>query len=187
MAQYNSYVVVNHATYQEFRDATLGNGYNVDYSAGGGYGNQCWDLCALLWWQYGLTLYTGPIGIAEECWTVSKDRNAVPPFIAIYSVSEIKRGDCVVFAGTTQYTTGHIAFADEDYVSGMTRMNFLGQNQGQGTAAPSNIANLPLQNVLGAFRNTNWTSGPTPTPTCSKKRKFPWAVALHKWYGYTKY
>ena len=38
MAQYNRYVYVPHDTYQEFRDATLGNGYNVDNR----YGNQCW-------------------------------------------------------------------------------------------------------------------------------------------------
>ena len=67
MAQYNGYVTEPHATYQDWRDATLGNGYNVD----GMYGNQCWDFCALLWWQYGLTLYTKPGGgTAQDCWNV---------------------------------------------------------------------------------------------------------------------
>lgn len=183
MAQYNGYVQVNHASYQQFRDATLGNGYNVD----GAYGNQCWDICALLWWQYGLTLYTGPRGIAEECWTVSRDRNAVAPFAAIYDVTQIKRGDCVVFAGTSQFTTGHIAFADQDYIIGVNRMNFLGQNQGQGTSAPSNIANLPLDNFLGAFRNTDWETPPTPPTPDEIKRKFPWAIALKHWQGFKKF
>ena len=110
MAQFNGYVKVAHATYQQFRDATLGNGYNVDKA----YGNQCWDFCALLWWQYGLTLHTGPKGWASECWTVSRTLNAVPPFTQVTSISDIKRGDCVVFKGTSNYPTGHIAFADED-------------------------------------------------------------------------
>ena len=89
MAQYNRYVAVAHATYQDFRNATLGNGYNVDQA----YGNQCWDFCALLWWQYGLTLHTGPKGWAYECWTSSRALNAVPPFTQVTSVSDIKRGD----------------------------------------------------------------------------------------------
>lgn len=178
MAQYNRYVAVAHATYQEFRNATLGNGYNVDQA----FGNQCWDFCALLWWQYGLTLHTGPKGWAYECWTSSRALNAVPPFTQVTSVSDIKRGDCVVFKGTSNYPTGHIAFADEDYRDGMTRMNFLGQNQGQGSSKPSNIANLSLANFIGAFRNSNWVTAPEPTPEDEKKKhKFPWAVAWKHW------
>lgn len=176
MAQFNGYVKVAHATYQQFRDATLGNGYNVDQA----YGNQCWDFCALLWWQYGLTLHTGPKGWASECWTVSRSLNAVPPFTQVTSISDIKRGDCVVFKGTSNYPTGHIAFADEDYKEGMTRMNFLGQNQGQGSLKPSNIANISLANFIGAFRNSNWV-GPKSTPKNDKKHKFPWSVAWRHW------
>ena len=52
MAQVNGYVPVAHGSYNQWRAATLGNGYNVDFR----YGNQCWDYCALLYWQYGLTL-----------------------------------------------------------------------------------------------------------------------------------
>lgn len=179
MAQFNGYVKVAHATYQQFRDATLGNGYNVDRT----YGNQCWDFCALLWWQYGLTLRTGPKGWAMECWTVSRTLNAVPPFTQVTSVSEIKRGDCVVFKGTSNYPTGHIAFADEDYREGMTRMNFLGQNQGQGSLKPSNIANISLANFIGAFRNSNWS---TPEEE-KKKHKFPWAVAWQHWDNFKRF
>lgn len=182
MAQFNGYVKVAHATYQQFRDATLGNGYNVDRT----YGNQCWDFCALLWWQYGLTLHTGPKGWAMECWTVSRTLNAVPPFTQVNSVSEIKRGDCVVFKGTSNYPTGHIAFADEDYREGMTRMNFLGQNQGQGSLKPSNIANISLANFIGAFRNSNWAT-PNPKPENDKKHKFPWAVAWRHWDNFKRF
>ena len=182
MAQFNGYVKVAHATYQQFRNATLGNGYNVDKA----YGNQCWDFCALLWWQYGLTLHTGPKGWASECWTVSRSLNAVPPFTQVTSISDIKRGDCVVFKGTSNYPTGHIAFADEDYKEGMTRMNFLGQNQGQGSLKPSNIANISLANFIGAFRNSNWST-PKPTPENDKKRKFPWAVAWQHWDNFKRF
>lgn len=183
MAQFNGYVKVAHATYQQFRDATLGNGYNVDQA----YGNQCWDFCALLWWQYGLILHTGPKGWASECWTHSKSLNAVFPFTQVTKVSEIKRGDCVVFKGTSNYPTGHIAFADEDYKEGMTRMNFLGQNQGQGNLKPSNIANISLANFIGAFRNSNWIKAPEPSPKEKKKNKFPWAVAWHHWDNFKRF
>lgn len=182
MAQFNGYVKVAHATYQQFRDATLGNGYNVDKA----YGNQCWDFCALLWWQYGLTLHTGPKGWASECWTVSRSLNAVPPFTQVTSISDIKRGDCVVFKGTSNYPTGHIAFADEDYKDGMTRMNFLGQNQGQGSLNPSNIANISLANFIGAFRNSNWATS-KPSTKDEKKHKFPWAVAWQHWENFKRF
>ena len=182
MAQFNGYVKVANATYQQFRDATLGNGYNVDQA----YGNQCWDFCALLWWQYGLTLHTGPRSWASECWTVSRSLNAVPPFTQVTRVSEIKRGDCVVFKGTSNYPTGHIAFADEDYKEGMTRMNFLGQNQGQGSLNPSNIANISLANFIGAFRNSNWATS-KPSTKDQKKHKFPWAVAWQHWDNFKRF
>ena len=182
MAQFNGYVKVAHATYQQFRDATLGNGYNVDKA----YGNQCWDFCALLWWQYGLTLHTGPKGWASECWTVSRTLNAVPPFAQVTSISDIKRGDCVVFKGTSNYPTGHIAFADEDYKDGMTRMNFLGQNQGQGSLNPSNIANISLANFIGAFRNSNWATS-KPSTKDEKKHKFPWAIAWQHWDNFKRF
>ena len=183
MAQFNGYVKVAHATYQQFRDATLGNGYIVDQA----YGNQCLDFCALLWWQYGLILHTGPKGWASECWTSSRALNAVVPFTQVTKGSDIKRGDCVVFKGTSNYPTGHIAFADEDYKDGMTRMNFLGQNQGQGSLKPSNIANISLANFIGAFRNSNWAT-PEPTPEEEKKKhKFPWAVAWRHWDNFKRF
>lgn len=185
MAQYNGYVSVNHATYADWRQATLGNGYNVD----GMYGNQCWDFCALLWWQYGLTLYTRPGGgTAEDCWTVSRALNSVTPFTSVYNKSEILQGDVIVFAGTTQYPTGHIAFANEDY-NGTNSIECLGQHQGgAGQNDPSNLATLNLVNFLGAFRNMNWTnvppSPPTPPSGTGEKRKFPWAIAWAHWDGF---
>lgn len=186
MAQYNGYVDIPHDTYQQWRDATLGNGYDADNT----YQNQCWDLPAELWYQYGLRLITRPggNGTAEDCWLISKDDNAVPPFEAVNGVENIKRGDVVVFAGTTSYPTGHIAFADQDYADAVNnRLNFLGQNQGQGSSNPSNIADLPLTNFLGIFRNTNWQQ-PEPEPEEEKKKhKFPWVVAWSHWQNFKRY
>ena len=122
MAQYNGYRVVPHNTYDAFKNATINNGWNVDYS----YGNQCFDLVSLCYWQYGNTLYTGPQQRVKECWTVSRQRNQQPPFIAVEGKQNIKRGDIVVINGTSQYPTGHICFADEDY-NGTNTLRTFGQ------------------------------------------------------------
>lgn len=178
MAQYNGYRKVVHDTYQQWRDAVLGNGYNVDYQ----FGNQCWDLPALLYFQYGRTLYTrSGGGVAADCWRISRQQNSVTPFISLTGKENIKRGDILVWDSTLQYPTGHIAFADEDY-NGTNYINCLGQNQGQGISAGSNIVSQPLGNFLGIFRNTKWFSGPTPKPKPrTKKTKFPWPVAWAHW------
>lgn len=175
--QQNGYTYVPHATYDEFRDYALNHGVNVDYS----YGNQCWDICALLWYQYGLRLYTGPEGYAYECWTVSKDINASPPFVKITDINDVKRGDVVVFNKFGSYSTGHIGFADSDYTSGS--MQILGQNEGQGTSSgtPSIVANYNPSNFIGAFRNTRWHSIPPTPPSPSEKREgFPWVLYANK-------
>lgn len=184
MAQFNGYVSVPHGSYQEWRDATLGNGYNVDNA----FGNQCWDFCALLWYQYGLSLITKPggNGTAQDCWLVSRAANAVPPFEAVYNKQEIKRGDVVVLGASQGSGTGHIAFADEDY-NGSDSIKLLGQNQGQGSLAGSNIATVSLARFLGAFRNTDWDdSPPVPYQGGIKAKKFPWPVAWNNWQGFIK-
>ena len=176
MAQYNGYRQVPHSSYSEWRTATIGNGYNVDYA----YGNQCWDYCALLYFQYGLPLITKPGGgVASDCWTVSRQINSRGPFISLEGVSNIKRGDMLVWSGGT----GHIAFADEDY-NGTNYIRCVGQNQGQGSSGPVNSTTLTLNNFLGIFRNTEWQDlPPTPPPPASeeKKRKFPWVIAWNHW------
>lgn len=183
MAQYNTYVRVPHETYQQFRNATLGNGYNVD----GWYGNQCWDFCALLWWQYGRDLRTKlGGGAAYDCWLVSRAYNAQPPFSAITGKENVKRGDVLVWNRSRIHSAGHIAIADEDYNPSKNTINCLGQNQGQGTAAPSNIAKQPWTGFLGIFRNKYWASSPSPEPepeedTSKNKKDFPWPVAWNNW------
>lgn len=176
--QQNGYAIVPHNTYDDYRSFCLTHGINVDYT----YGNQCWDSCALLWYQYGLRLQTGN-GYAYGCWTIMRNQNARPPFIMITRPEDIKRGDVLVFNKHGSWYTGHIAFADEDY-NGTNYIRTLGQNQGQGISSgtPSNIINSSLTWFLGAFRNENWVVIPPtpPTPTGRAKKSFPWVLYANK-------
>lgn len=166
-------------TYDHWRNFCLTHGINFDYA----YGNQCWDVPAILWFEYGLWLYTGPNGYAYECYAVSRDRNAKPPFSKVTRKVDIKRGDCLVFAPSGLNYTGHICFADADY-SGSDIIPCLGQNQGQGISSgtPSNIVNLNLRTFLGGFRNSHWQR-PTPPPVIKRKpveKRFPWVIYERK-------
>ena len=184
MAQYNGYRFVPHDSYDQFRNATYGNGYNVDYQSG----NQCWDYIALLYWQYGLFFVTRPSGngSAYMCWTISRNINSQAPFVSIEGANNIRRGDILVFNKGGGSTNGHVAIADEDY-NGSGYIYIVGENQG-GYNGNVNRTKRSMTYFLGIFRNTRWTSSPTPpeppTPTPSvgqKTRKFPWAIALHHW------
>lgn len=184
MAQYNRYTILPHATYDQWRSATLGSGFNVD----GLYGNQCWDYLANLWYQYGLTLYTRPGGGgAADCWTVSRNLNAVGPFKAITGRTNIKRGDVIVTNRYSGSSTGHICIADEDY-NGTGQIWTIGQVpslHGQGGVVSRD--RWSLTHFLGVFRNTNWEAvPPTPGPSGIVKRRknFPWVVAWNNWDGF---
>ena len=166
MAQYNRYILVPHGTYNQFRDATLGNGYNVD----GQFGNQCWDYVALLYHQYGLVLHTKTGGgSAYQCWTISRNLNSQFPFISIDGVQNIRRGDVIVTNRNPWSSNGHIFIADENYrTSGdKSRIWGVGQNQRGSSALPATRDEVSLRYFLGIFRNTTWGSSPTPTPTPS--------------------
>ena len=164
----------NYDTYNHWRAYLLTHGIDFD----GYFGNQCYDTCALLYYQYGLTFYLGELGYAYEAWTVSKSRNAVSPFVGIDNLSDVKQGDLLVFgAGWSAY--GHVTFADEDY-DGSGYIWTIGQNQGGGAGwgTPSTRNRLRTNLFLGAFRNTNWSS---PEPTQMKsKTSFPWLLLAWK-------
>ena len=178
MAQYNGYVSIPHASYDEWRSATLGSGYNADYA----YGNQCWDYCAELWHQYGLTLYTKPGGGgAADCWLISRNANAVGPFEAVWGVTNIKRGDILVFDRYAQSSTGHIAFADEDYNGSGTIRTLAQVPTLYGITGTVHSVNWSLAHFLGIFRNKEWQTTPGPTPSEEKKEHFPWPIAWEHW------
>lgn len=167
MAQYNRYVIVPHLTYNDFRNATLGNGYNVD----GMFGNQCWDYVALLYHQYGLTLYTkAGGGSAYQCWTVSRAANSRYPFSAVEGVTNIRRGDVIVTNRNPWSSNGHIFIADENYRTSGDKSKIwgIGQNQRGNSSLPATRDEVSLKYFLGIFRNTTWRGhDPTPTPSPS--------------------
>ena len=183
---------VPHATYDEFRNAVNGNGYDLD----GLYGYQCWDGVDLLYEQsdVGQYLYTGitfgGLGYAKECWTYTQARalNGSGHFEIVYDKAQIKKGDIIVFNTYTGWygTAGHIGFADEDY-NGTDTISLLSQNFGTGsnptTGKPFNIMNAYLGSAfLGVFRYIPWNQ-PTPQEE-KKKKKFPWPVAWANWPGF---
>lgn len=185
MTTYHGYIQVPHSTYDEWKNATIGNQYDVDgYPLNQPY--QCWDYAALIYFQYGRRLITKPggYGTAADCWNISRAANSVAPFTSLTGVENIKRGDIIVINSNEYSSTGHITFADEDY-NGTNTIRCLGQNQGRNdqNQIVVKLTDLSLTNFLGVFRNSNWQTPPTPpTPTeTPKKRKFPWGVAWNNW------
>lgn len=189
MATYHGYITVPHSSYEVWKSNTLGNSYDVDYYPA--YAPfQCWDYCALLWRQYGLTLITkAGGGGAIDCWRVSRYVNARTPFISLTGASGIKKGDILVFKPYSGWVgvNGHIGLAATDYSGRNVSQNLikvLGQNQAGSSKV--NIVEYPLAALEGYFRNTYWTESPTPEPTptpsdTTKRDKFPWAIAWRHW------
>lgn len=183
---------VPHATYEEFRNAVNGHGYDLD----GLYGYQCWDGVDLLYEQsdVGQYLSTANTGLVKNCWlnTSARASNGRGHFETISDVTQIKRGDIIVFNTYSGWygRTGHIGFADEDY-NGTNTIRILSQNFGTGsnpnTGKPFNIANAYLGTAfLGVFRYKPWAKPtPPPEPTETKKRRhFPWPIAWNNWPGF---
>ena len=172
MAQYNGFISIPHGSYDEWRSATIGNGYDYD----GWYGDQCWDFCQQLYAQYGLTLLTKVGGgVAADCWRVSRLYNSRPPFQSIDGVTNIRRGDIIVWNSGGGSNTGHIAFADEDYRGG--RIWTLGQSPSTyGLWGGVHRQELGLGRFLGIFRNTNWQGSPQPPEPVYNRGKYPWVL-----------
>lgn len=181
MAIYYGYVDLPVTSYDAFRAATIGNGYDAD----GVYPCECWDLISEAYYNFGWgTGYpitqSGGNGQAWMCWTYSKELNSGNGISLVYNLTDVKRGDIIVLNGTTSNPAGHIAFADEDY-DGSGYMWCVGQNQG-GTPLPiggtvTTQNRLGMGDFLGAFRYDAWHQ---PTPTVVKKHRFPWAIYARK-------
>lgn len=181
MAQYNGKADLPTSSYDAWRNATLGNGYDYD----GYYGDQCWDFCQEFWVNIGSSLSTGGTGYAWGCWKNAKEENAGDNFDLITSVSDIKRGDVIVMDATSSNSAGHICFADEDYHG--SSINCLGQNQGGASYSAGgsivSVNSLGLSDFLGAFRYKAWGSGsdtPTNSGRLNSTHNFPWALYARK-------
>lgn len=182
MAEYHGHVSVPYDTYDNFRNYVNGNWFDWD----GYYGAQCWDGVQLLYGQVGQTLYTGPNQRASECWTVEASRllNGSGHFTIVNGVSNIKKGDVIVFNRNTGWThsAGHIGFANEDY-NGTNNISLLSQNYRNASAtygSAFSIDTVSLTPFLGIFRFDLWQTAPIIGPT-KKKREFPWPVAWNNW------
>lgn len=178
--------------------AAQGLGYDFD----GYYGYQCWDLGANWYWNAGReTLktknsFTGAGG--QDSWVLTVwtyqpafAYNSADPFVAITDVTQIKRGDMIIWgSGGAIAISGHNAFADEDYNNGKDTLAALGQNQVDANFETGHIPtlnNIPKRGILGAFRYKPWNGGgptpPTPTPQpplAIMKSNFPWVLYAKK-------
>lgn len=184
-------IPININSYNDFRtDALDRAAQNQGYDVDGSFGFQCWDLAAELWMNspefsgQGLYPQTGPNLYASECWTYSRNVNAGNSFDLIISLADVKRGDCIVIDSSPISTTGHIAFADEDY-NNSNYMNLLGQNQVAPSAQYGHIPTITSIDVgtyfLGAFRYKAWNvTPPTPPVLRTKRGRFPWVLYARK-------
>ena len=187
---------VPHSSYDEFRNAVNGRGFDLD----GMFGYQCWDGVDLLYQQsdVGQYLYTANNvgqgeGTAKSCWLndTARGLNGSGHFSIITDKTKIKKGDIIVFNTYQGWygSAGHIGFADEDY-NGTEYINILSQNFGAGsnpdTGKPFNIAQALLGSAfLGVFRYDGWQQPVPPTPTQEKKKHFPYPVAWKYWWNLT--
>lgn len=181
MANYTGPQVVDITSYDTFRAAVNGNGYNVNSDQ---YGAQCVDAFMLL--NYNVGGYTFPYakaepnGYAYELWDdpTSRAWNASDKYTLIERLEDVQRGDMMVFGPSYYYPTfGHNTFADQNYnPSDPEHINALGQNQLNGVPFPGggkcfNVESTLTLNFLGAFRLKSWNSTPPspPVPPQSKR------------------
>ena len=193
MTYYYGPQTIDITSYDAFKNAVNGNGYDVD----GSYGAQCVDAFMLLNYNLGYSApyaSTGGTGYAYGMWTVDSARtwNASDKYDLIYDKTQIKRGDMIVFAASYYYpTTGHNAFADEDYTN-PSSIRVLGQNQLYGASFPTggkcfNVEYTVLDTLfLGAFRLKQWQQ-PTPPVKKEAKHKFPWFIYTQKFHDKNNY
>ena len=192
MAKYTGYVDIPHATYDEWRNATLGNGYDID----GYYGCQCWDFASEFWRNVGFPIAYPVISSSSiyTMWTQYRLQNSVyngtTYFTLITSLNDVKRGDFLVYRQFSANPYGHGGFADQDYDTWhaanptSTEFPILSENNG-GTPDPAggsyvNVHGYDTRLFLGAFRYVEWTPTPPPTPTETRRSHFKWVLYANK-------
>ena len=179
MPKYTGYVSLPTTTYDAWKAAVNGNGYDVDSS----YGCQCWDLAAEFWYNVGFPQGYPTLAGTGSAYGAWDDRtaNAGTSFDLIYDKTQIKRGDVIVYNYFTGNPYGHIGFADEDY-NGTDNIQILSENNGgmpdPAGGAYTNVNNYSLAYFRGAFRYKAWE---TPAPIGHVgKTKFPWVLYARK-------
>lgn len=177
--QNNGYITLPTDSYDAWKAAVNGNGYDAD----GFYGDQCWDLTAEFWYNLGFPQgypNTGGTGAAYGIWD-ARTLNAGNAFDLIYDKTQIRRGDVIVYDQFPANPYGHVGFADQDY-QGTDDIQILSQNNGGTPYQPggsyTNVNNYTLAYFRGAFRYRNWIT--PPTPGTQRKSKFPWVLYANK-------
>lgn len=196
---YYGYVLIPHETYLAWKNATLNNGYDFDYS----YGCQCYDLAVEFYWNVGFPQGypvsgvpgQGNTGNAYDIWTYRQYNvayNGTTYFDLIYNLNDVKQGDMMIYSGSSVNPFGHVGFADQDYATWNPpplqpyEFPILSQNNGgsptAGGGTTVNVHGYDTRLFLGAFRYREW-SHPSPTPTIQRKPKphhFPWVLYARK-------
>ena len=175
--QNNGYVTLPVYSYDVWRNAVNGNGYDADNS----FGDQCWDLTAEFWYNVGFPQGYPTLAGTHSAYGAWDDRvaNAGDKFDLIYNKVDIKRGDVIVFNYFPGNAYGHIGFADEDY-NGTNGIQILSQNNGgtpygQGGTF-TNINSYDLLHFRGAFRLKDWYI----PPIVPRHGSFPWVLYANK-------
>ena len=187
---YSGYISVVHGNYNEWKNATLDNFYDVD----GYYGYQCWDYISLFYYQVGFPAGYPTLtnSLMYTMWTNRLQNisyGGVQYFDLITSLADVKQGDIMVFNASSANPFGHAGFATQDYStwdSSDPEFPILSQNNG-GTPDPAggtsvNIHGYDTGLFMGAFRYRNWIPTPPPTPISHKttKSKFPFVLYANK-------
>jgi len=192
MSKTIGYIVIPHGTYEQWRLATNGNGYDAD----GYYGCQCYDLVLEFWYSIGFPQgypTSGGTGNAYDIWTYRDSNvayNGTTYFDLVYDLNNVKKGDILVYDQFGGNPYGHVGFADEDYSSWHAlnpysyEFPILSENNGgfpdPAGGAYTNIHGYDTRLFLGAFRYKAWhTTPPTPTRIVASS-KFPFVLYARK-------
>lgn len=191
MAIYIGYVTIPIGSYDEFKTAVNGNGYNYDNT----YGCQCYDLAVEFWHNVGFPNGYPHItnSSAYTMWNLREENisyGGVVYFDLVYDLNDVKRGDMLVYAGSTANPYGHNGWADEDYATWhqdnptSTEFPILSQNNGGTPVAQggstANIHGYDTRLFLGAFRLKAWTPTPPPPPPSHSHKRFPFFIYAEK-------
>lgn len=194
MAYYTGYVDIPHDSYNQWKNATNGNGYNYDFL----HGCQYYDLLIEFWYNVGFPQGYPLIanGSAYSMWENRQENasyNGVTYFDLVYDMYDIQVGDIVVF-NQTSGNNGQVGFADVNFSdSGWSYPDLPILSQGNGGypdpqgGAYTNVNTYSLintqsaQNVfLGAFRYRAWHEVPPVPSSTTKKTHFKWAIYANK-------
>ena len=183
--QHNGWQTVTVASYDAFKNAVNGSGWDLD----GAYGDQCYDIAFLLWYSLGFPQgypVNGGTGNAYDIWTQRANNTSyggTEYFDIITSLDDVKRGDVLIYDQFSLNPFGHVGLADEDYSTWHSNnpssyeFPILSQNNNgipyAGGGSFANIHGYDTRLFLGAFRVKAWI--PTPQPS-EKKKRFPWVL-----------